>query len=82
VAAFANASEAETVTVSGTESTALTGAVTFSCEAAAAPTAMLDDVPLIVLLTVSVAVSEFAPAVFNVTAFVKACTPASPPTNV
>ena len=61
---------------------ALAGAVTCSCEVEAAATAIVPLVPVIVPVTVSVAVIVRLPACVSVTPLVKVWTPLSPPTKV
>ena len=61
---------------------ALAGALTVSVAAVAGATVIVPLVPLIVPVTVSVAVTVRLPAWVRVTPLVKVCEPLSPPTNV
>ena len=67
MAVFPKASSAVTVTLIAVPAVAVLGALTKKCVAAAALTEIELVVPVIELVTVSVAVTVCAPAVFNVT---------------
>ena len=66
-----------TVTLNAVPTVAEAGAVTTRVLAAAGLTVTGADEPVIVEVTVSVAVTVWLPAVFRVTPLVKVCTPAS-----
>ena len=76
------ASSAVTVTENALPAVALDGAVTVSVAAPAGETAMVELVPVIEPVTVSVAVTVRLPACVSVTALVKVWVPLSPPVNV
>ena len=73
---------AVTVIEKAVPAVALAGAVTWSWVVEAAPTVMVPLVPLIVPVTVSVAVMVRLPAWVRVTALVKVWVPLSPATKV
>jgi hypothetical protein len=66
VAVLFRLSRAVTVKLKAVPAVAAPGADTAKCVAAAAPTTMLFDVPVMLLVTVSVAVMVWPPAVFSV----------------
>ena len=66
----------------GLPAVALAGAVTVSVEALEGDTEMVELVPVIEPMLVSVALSVRLPACVSVTPLVNVCTPLSPPTKV
>ena len=75
-------SSAVTVKVNAFPAVTEAGAETVKCVAAAAPTVIVADVPVIELVTVSVAVIVWLPVVTSVAPFVNVWAPLSPTTNV
>ena len=71
-----------TVPLKAEPAVAFAGAVTVKVAAEAGATAIVPLVPLIVPVTMSVAVTVRLPACVRVTPFVNVCTPLSLPTNV
>src|SRR4051812_27194705 len=78
VATLPNGSSAVTPALNDNPAVTNPGALTEKCDAAAAETLMLLDVPVRLPRTASVALIVCAPAVTNVTPLVNECVPASP----
>ena len=72
------ASKAVIVTVNALPAVAVPGALTAKCVAWAAATTLMDAVPVMVLVTVSVALIVCGPVVCSVAPFAKVCAPLSP----
>ena len=70
------------MTLKAVPAVALAGAVTVSVDAPAGETEIAELTPVIVPVTVSVALTVRLPACVRRKALVKVCEPLSPPTNV